>query len=87
MQRQGQPSTLPGETIVAGNTPSSGYATGLAPGGLLEDSTGSHLYVTDNAGDVVIGYSITANGVPTPLPNGVATTDLRTAWAGNRSFG
>ena len=71
----GSLSVLPGETIVAGNAPSSGYATGLAPGSLLEDPTGSHLYVTDNTGDVVIGYSISANGVPTLLANGVATTD------------
>ena len=67
-------STLPGETIVPGNLPSTGYATGLAPGGILEDSTGTHLYVTDSTGNVVIGYSIAANGVPNLLPNGTATT-------------
>ena len=68
-------STLPGETIVAGNAPSFGYATGLAPAGMIEDSSGTHLYVTDNVGDIVIGYSITANGVPTLLANGAVTTD------------
>jgi 6-phosphogluconolactonase (cycloisomerase 2 family) len=71
----GQPSALAGETIVDGNAPSSGYATGLAPGGLLEDSTGAHLYVTDNTGNIVIGYSIAATGVPTLLANGTASTD------------
>ena len=68
-------SVLPGETIVSGNAPSFGYPTGLAPAGLLEDASGTHLYVTDNTGDIVIGYSITATGVPALLPNGVATTD------------
>ncbi len=70
----GQLSTLPGETIVSGNVPSSGYATGIAPGSILEDASGTHLYVTDSSGNIVIGYAITANGVPSPIANGVAAT-------------
>jgi 6-phosphogluconolactonase (cycloisomerase 2 family) len=57
-------SVLPGETIVSGNLPSSGYATGTSPGGILEDAAGAHLYVTDSVGNIVIGYSLAANGVP-----------------------
>jgi len=64
----GSLSLLPGETIVAGNAPSSGYATGIQPAGLLEDASGTHLYVTDFAGNNVIPYSIGANGVPSQLP-------------------
>jgi len=72
-------STLPGETIVSGNLPSSGYATGTSPGGVLEDAAGTHLYVTDFVGGNVIGYSIGTNGVPSPLsdptvPGGSAPT-------------
>ena len=67
-------STLPGETIVSGNLPSTGYATGIAPGGILEDASGTHLYVTDSTGNIVIAYSITANGVPSQLASGVAAT-------------
>lgn len=68
-------STLPGETIVSGNSPSSGYPTGITPGGILEDASGTHLYVTDSTGNIVIGYTITANGVPSAIANGVASTD------------
>jgi 6-phosphogluconolactonase (cycloisomerase 2 family) len=67
-------STLPGETILGGNVPSSGYATGVAPASLLEDAAGTHLYVTDFTGNIVISYSITANGVPSPIANGTAPT-------------
>jgi 6-phosphogluconolactonase (cycloisomerase 2 family) len=70
----GMLSTLPGETIVSGNAASSGYATGAAPGGLLEDAGGTHLYVTDSTGNHVITYSITGNGVPAPVANGTAAT-------------
>lgn len=67
-------STLPGETIASGNVPSTGYATGIAPGGILEDITGSHLYVTDFGGDIVIAYSIGADGTPNLIANGATAT-------------
>lgn len=67
-------STLPGETIIPGNVPSTGYATGIAPGGLLEDATGTHIYVSDTTGDIVIAYSIGANGVPAQIAAGSAAT-------------
>jgi 6-phosphogluconolactonase len=67
-------STLPGETIVATNAPSTGYATGTTPGGVLEDASGTHLYVTDYTGNIVISYAIAANGVPTLISGGTAVT-------------
>lgn len=70
----GQLSALPGETIGSGNVPSSGYATGIAPSNVLEDASGTHLYITDFSGNIVIAYAITANGVPNPIANGVAAT-------------
>jgi|GEM_PF-228866 len=65
-------SVLPGETIVAGNAPSLGYATGLQPSGLLEDVAGAHLYVTDYANNTITTYSIAANGVPSPQDQGIS---------------
>jgi DNA-binding beta-propeller fold protein YncE len=56
----------------SGNQTSNGYPAGKLPGGVLEDSTSSHLYVTDFAGNMVYGYSI-ANGIPAQL--GSAPTD------------
>jgi len=70
----GSLSLLPGESIVSGNLPSSGYPTGIAPGGVLTDANGTHLYVTDSTGNQVIGYAIGSNGVPTLIPNGAAAT-------------
>ena len=65
---------LPGETIVSGNNPSFGYPTGVAPAGLIEDAAGTHLYVTDATGNILIGYSISANGVPALIANGTVIT-------------
>lgn len=70
----GSLSVLPGETIVANDQPSAGYPTGIAPGGLLEDASGTHLYVSDSVGNVMIGYTLEPNGVPVPIPNGAVST-------------
>lgn len=56
---------LPGVTINSGNQPSTGFASGLNPAGLLGDSTGTHLYVTDQTLNQIAVYNVTANGVPT----------------------
>jgi 6-phosphogluconolactonase (cycloisomerase 2 family) len=64
---------LPGVTINAGNVPSTGFASGTNPSGILEDATGSHLYVTDQTLNQVAWYSVGANGVPIPL--GTVPTD------------
>jgi 6-phosphogluconolactonase len=55
---------LPGVTVNPGNVPSTGFASGTSPSGLLEDKTGTHLYVTDSILNQVWEYTI-ANGVPT----------------------
>jgi 6-phosphogluconolactonase len=54
---------LAGVTIVPGNAPSSGFASGPAPSGVLADKTGTHLYVTDQTLNQVATYTLT-NGVP-----------------------
>lgn len=66
---------LPGVTINPGNTTSTGFQIGATPAGILEDASLKHLYVTDQLGNRVVGYSIAANGVPTQISNGIATTD------------
>ena len=66
---------LPGVTINPANVASTGFVTGTTPAAVIEDSTLKHLYVTDQVGNQLIGYSVGANGVPTPLANGVARTD------------
>ena len=57
---------LPGTVINPnpGNVSSTGFASGPNPAGILGDSTGTHLYVTDQTLNQVATYSI-ANGVPT----------------------
>jgi 6-phosphogluconolactonase (cycloisomerase 2 family) len=53
-------------TINPGNVPSTGTDIGPQPAGILEDSTGTHLYVTDKSLNVVATYSI-SNGIPTKI--------------------
>jgi 6-phosphogluconolactonase len=62
---------LPGVTINAGNVASTGFATGSNPSGILEDTLGTHLYVTDSLLNQVWEYTVT-NGVPS-LANTAAT--------------
>jgi 6-phosphogluconolactonase (cycloisomerase 2 family) len=64
---------MPGVTVNAGNVPSTGFVSGPSPSGLLEDKTGTHLYVTDQTLNQVAVYSIGTNGVPTLT--GSAATD------------
>jgi 6-phosphogluconolactonase len=56
---------LPGVTINAGNVPSTGFASGLNPSGILGDANGTHLYVTDKVANQVAMYTIAGSGVPT----------------------
>ena len=63
---------LSGGTINPGNVPSTGYISGPNPGGILGDSSGAHLYVTDQTNNVIATYSV-ANGIPTLL--GTSPTD------------
>jgi len=64
---------LPGVTINPGNVASTGFPSGVTPAGILADSSGAHLYVTDSALNDVMGYSIGADGTPTLI--GTAQTD------------
>ena len=66
---------LPGVTINPGNVPSNGFPSGTNPSGIIEDSSSSHLYLTDQAANTITGYSIAANGVPTQIANGTAPTE------------
>jgi 6-phosphogluconolactonase len=65
---------LPGVTINSGNTSSVGFSSGSTPAGILEDKTGTHLYVTDGVLNQVATYTIT-NGIPTLA--GTASTDAQ----------
>jgi 6-phosphogluconolactonase len=71
----GNLTSLPGVTINPGNVPSTGFPSGTAPSGIIEDSSSTHLYVTDQTANSVTAYSVAANGVPSLLANGTAQTD------------
>ncbi len=58
---------LPGVVINGSNTPSTGYTSGITPAAVIEDSTLKHLYVTDQAGNKILGYTVASNGVPSLL--------------------
>lgn len=58
---------LPGQTINAGNTPSFGIASGVTPSAITANSAGTNLYITDQAGNQLIGYSIGTGSVPTQI--------------------
>lgn len=64
---------LPGITINPDNVPSTGYPSGVTPAGIIVDAAASHLYITDQAANIVLGYTIGANGVPSFI--GSARTD------------
>jgi 6-phosphogluconolactonase (cycloisomerase 2 family) len=66
---------LPGVTINSGNVPSFGFASGATPSGILEDKTGTHLYVTDQTLNQVAAYSVAANGIPSLIAGGTTPTD------------
>jgi DNA-binding beta-propeller fold protein YncE len=64
---------LPGVTINPGNVVSTGFAAGTMPGGIIEDASLTHIYVSDQIGDQLIGYSVAASGVPSQV--GTAKTE------------
>ena len=64
--------TAAGVTINKGNVASTGFASGATPSGILADSTGTHLYVTDQTLNQVATYSL-SNGIPTPIGTAVQT--------------
>jgi 6-phosphogluconolactonase len=62
---------LAGVTINPGNVASTGFASGSNPSGILEDKSGTHLYITDSLLNQVAEYTV-SNGIPT-LANLAAT--------------
>jgi len=67
---------LPGVTINPGNVVSTGFTTGPTPGGILANSAGSVLYVTDQTLNQVAAYSVpSATGVPTLISGGTVSTE------------
>jgi 6-phosphogluconolactonase len=64
---------LQGVTINAANVPSTGFAVGSVPAAVIQNPALTRLYVTDQASNQVIGYSLDANGIPTQV--GSAPTD------------
>jgi DNA-binding beta-propeller fold protein YncE len=65
---------MPGVTINSGNVVSTGFTTGLMPGGILANAAGTVLYVTDETLNQVAYYSVASSGVPTRL--GTVGTDV-----------
>jgi 6-phosphogluconolactonase len=65
---------LPGVTINPGNVPSTGFPTGATPSGIIENSQGTFLYLTDQTANTVTAYAIDPNsGIPTQVGNGTVT--------------
>jgi 6-phosphogluconolactonase len=64
---------LPGQTINAGNATSLGIPSGVTPSAITANSAGTNLYITDEASNQLISYSIGAGGLPSQLSS--VTTD------------
>jgi 6-phosphogluconolactonase len=71
-------SPLPGTTITGSGTTTTttGYAAGVTPSGIAEDLTARFVYVTDEAANQLIGYTVQPNGALLPMVNGPFSTGL-----------
>ena len=69
---------LPGTSIttVAGKTVATGYAAGVVPSAIAEEPTARFVYVTDQAANQLIGYTVGSNGSLVPMINGPFSTGL-----------
>ena len=69
---------VPGTTIstVAGKTVAAGYPAGVIPSAITEELTARFLYVTDQAANQLIGYTVQSNGSLVPMINGPFQTGL-----------
>jgi 6-phosphogluconolactonase len=69
---------VPGTTIttVSGKTVATGYAAGVIPSAITEELTARFVYVTDQAANQLIGYTVQANGSLVPMINGPFQTGL-----------
>jgi 6-phosphogluconolactonase len=75
----------PAVIINPGNVPSTGYASSTLPGGIIESSSFANLYVADQTGNQLIGYSVAANGVPSIIgiaPTGVTPAGMAIDYSG-----
>jgi 6-phosphogluconolactonase len=70
--------TVPGTTIVTvgGVTVAKGFSAGVVPSAITEELTARFLYVTDEAANQLIGYTVQANGSLVPMINGPFQTGL-----------
>lgn len=69
---------VPGTTIttVAGKTVATGYASGVVPSAIAEEPTSRFVYVTDQAANQLIGYTVLPSGGLVPMVNGPFPTGL-----------
>jgi 6-phosphogluconolactonase len=58
------------------STVTTGYAAGVTPSGITEELTARFVYVTDEAANQLIGYTVQANGSLVPMVNGPFQTGL-----------
>jgi 6-phosphogluconolactonase len=67
-----------GTTIstVAGKTVATGYPAGVIPSAIAEELTARFVYVTDQAANQLIGYTVQSNGSLVPMINGPFQTGL-----------
>lgn len=70
---------LPGTTIATpavGKTVAIGYPAGVVPSAITEELTARFVYVTDDAANQLIGYTVQPNGSLVPMINGPFPTGL-----------
>ena len=69
---------LPGTTVTGSGagTVTTGYAAGVIPSAITEDLTARFVYVTDQAANQLIGYTVQPNGALVPMVNGPFQTGL-----------
>jgi 6-phosphogluconolactonase len=69
---------VPGTTVTGSGsgTVTTGFAAGVTPSALAEELTARFLYVTDEAANQLIGYTVQSNGSLVPMINGPFTTGL-----------
>jgi 6-phosphogluconolactonase len=68
---------VPG-TIISTTTPTvaTGYPAGVVPSAIAEEPTSRFVYVTDQAANQLIGYTVQPNGSLLPMVNGPFSTGL-----------
>jgi 6-phosphogluconolactonase (cycloisomerase 2 family) len=69
---------VPGTTITGSgaSTVTTGYPAGVTPSAIAEELTARFIYVTDQAANQLIGYTVSPNGSLVPMINGPFSTGL-----------